>query len=430
MNRIFYFLKDYRDRVKLLEEVNKLKEEIGILEKKLAQQVSLMDVFEKNIKDIIYFKDRKGNFIRINKALADKFNIKDPKFAVGKNDKDLFKNIDEFHAKESYKDECDVMDKGKAKTGIIEHVVYPNGDNVWQITDKFPLYKRNGEVIGTWGRSIDITEREKNREELEKQSKIDGLTNILSREYVSKIIDQKIKVLLGWKTDYAELRDLSLVFLDLNGFKKVNDSYGHDAGDIVLKEVSSFITSRIRRDIDIFGRWGGDEFVILYPNTRKELAEKLVDKINEQIRIFEIEVVSDKNDKKHKIKLSFSKGVVNFRQCINNEELKIFKGMFDKMKSDIYRAKAKEEKELSGKELTRINIIDVSKDSFVKAYNKAKKEMRNNKINIVSILNYYKVPMIDSHENIELKEIMVNIIKNVFIYIADREMYKDKKKNL
>ena len=82
MKRIFYSLKNYRDKVKLLEEINNLKEKNAILEKELAQQSTLMDVFEENIQDIIYFKDRKGNFIRINKALADKFNIKDPNLLV------------------------------------------------------------------------------------------------------------------------------------------------------------------------------------------------------------------------------------------------------------------------------------------------------------------------------------------------------------
>ena len=427
MNRIFYFFKEYKDKTKLLEEVKTLKEKVEILESKLAQQSTLMDVFEKNIKDIIYFKDRKGNFIRINKALADKFNIEDPEFAVGKNDSELFKNIDEIHAKESYDDECEVMDNDEPRTGIKEHVVYPNGDDVWQVTDKFPLYNRKGEVIGTWGRSVDITEREKDREELEKQSKIDGLTKIWSREYISRIIDQKIEALLGWKDDCEELKNLSLVFIDLDGFKQVNDSYGHDAGDVVLEEVSSFIKSNTRSDIDFFGRWGGDEFIILYPNVKVEVAKKLINKIREQIRSVEIEVV-DRINRKHTLTLSFSVGVVDFKQCINKERFEIFKDMFDKMKYDIQREK--KETQLSNEDQTRIDVINASINSFIKAYKLAKENLRNNKINIVSILNYNKVPMINPQEKLEVKEIMVKIIKSVFIYIADREMYKDKEKNL
>lgn len=427
MNRIFYFLKEYKDKIKLLEEIKKLKEKGKILESELAQQKTLMDVFEKNIKDIIYFKDRKGNFIRINKALANKFNIKDPEFAIGKNDSDLFKNIDEIHAKESYEDECEVMDNNEPRTGIKEHVVYPNGDDVWQVTDKFPLYNKNGEVIGTWGRSVDITEREKDREELEKQSKIDSLTKTFSRVYVNEVINQKIEALLSWRDD-AVLRDLSLVFIDLNGFKQVNDIYGHDAGDIVLEGVSSFIASKIRKDIDIFGRWGGDEFIILYPNIKGELAKKLINKIQDQIKDVEIEVVADKDNKKHKLNLSFSKGVVDFKQCVRKEQLKIFKDMFNKMKSDIQ--KEKKRTRLSNEDRMRIDLINESEESFIKSYNVAKRNLRNDKINIYSILNYDKVSMINSKERLEVKEIMVKIIKSAFINIADKEMYKDKEKNL
>jgi len=390
----------------------------------LTQQKSLMVVFEKNIKDIIYFKDKKGNFIRINKALADKFNIDNPEFAVGKNDSALFKNIDEIHAKESYEDECEVMNNNKPRTGIKEHVIYPNGDDVWQVTDKFPLYDRKGEVIGTWGRSVDITEREREREDLEKQKDIDDLTKLWSRKYLCKIINQKIEALLGWRNDVAEFGNFSLVFIDLNGFKQVNDIYGHDVGDVVLKEVSSFIKSKTRDNIDIFGRWGGDEFIVLYPDIKGELAKKLVNKIQEQIKDVEIEVVASMDNKKHKLNLSFSKGVVDFKQCISKEQFGIFKDMFNKMKSDIQRKK--KGKKIRNKDQKEIDTINESKNSFIRAYKLAKENLGNDKTNIVNI----QLLMNNLQEKPEVKEIMIEVIKNVFIYIADKEMYKDKEKNL
>ena len=427
MFRLFNYLKDYRDKIKLLNELEALEEKVKQLEEKLAQQKTLMDVFEKNIVDIIYFKDRKGNFIRINKALAEKFNIKDPEFAVGKNDVDLFKDIDEIHAKESYDDECDVMNSNKPKTGIKEHVVFPNGDDVWQITDKFPLYNKKGEVIGTWGRSVDITEREKDREELEKKSKIDGLTRVWCREYINRLIDQKIEALLGWNDNNGELKNLSLVFLDLDDFKQVNDKYGHDAGDVVLKEVSSFIKSKTRSDVDIFGRWGGDEFIILYPNVKGEVAKRLVNKVREQIRSVKIKVV-DQINKKHMLTLSFSVGVVDFNQCMDKEQFQIFKDMFEKMVYDIKREKRGPQRRKEDQK--RVEMINENRNNFIKNYKLAKKNLRNDKINIVNIFNYDKDPITNPKKKLEEKEIIVNVIKSVFIYIADREMYKNKEKNL
>jgi len=424
---MFNYLKNYKDKIKLLGEVKALEEKVKQLEDKLAQQSTLMDVFEKNIKDIIYFKDRKGNFIRINKALADKFNIKNPEFAVGKNDVDLFEDIDEIHAKESYKDECDVMNSISPKTGIKEHVVYPNGDDVWQITDKFPLYNKKGEVIGTWGRSVDITEREKDREELEKLSTIDSLTGVWCREYINRLIDQKIEALLGWKSDIEKLKNLSLVFLDLDGFKNVNDKYGHDAGDIVLGELSSFIKSKTRNDTDIFGRWGGDEFIILYLNVKGEVAKRLINKIRDEVRNVKIEVV-DQINKKHNLTLSFSFGVVDFKQYINKEQFQIFKDMFNKMKYDIQRDQRGPQ--LRKEDQKRVEMINEIRSNFIKNYKLAKRNLRNEKINIVNIFNYDKVYIINPQERLEEKEVLVKLIKNVFIYIADREMYKDKQKNL
>lgn len=319
------------------------------------------------------------------------------------------------------------MDNNKPKTGIKEHVIYPNGDGVWQITDKFPLYNKKGEVIGTWGRSVDITEREKDREELEKQSTIDGLTRIWCREYINRLIDQKIEALLGWKDDCEELKNLSLVFMDLDGFKQVNDRYGHDAGDVVLEEVASFIKSKTRSDIDIFGRWGGDEFIILYPNVKGEVAKRLINKIREQIKNVEIEVV-DQINKKHTLTLSFSVGVVDFNQCIDKKQFQIFKDMFDKMEYDIKRKQ--KGTQLRIEDQKRVEMINENRSNFIKNYKLAKKNLRNDKINIVNIFNYDKVPMINPQKRLEEKEIIVGVIKSVFIYIDDREMYKDKQKNL
>ena len=424
MHKMFNFnLKEYKDTIKLQKEIKILNKKIEILEAQLESQSVFMNIFEKNIKDIIYFKDREGNFLRINKALAKKFNIKDPEFAVGKNDSGLFKGIDEIHAKGSYYDDCEVINNDKPRLGIKEHLVFPNGDDIWQITDKYPLYNKNGKIIGTWGRSVDITEGERERENLEKDRDVDELTKLWNRKYLNKIIDQKIEALLGWRKDVAGFRSFSLVFIDLNGFKQVNDIYGHNAGDIVLKEVSSFVKSKTRDDIDIFGRWGGDEFIILYPNIKGKLANELVNKIQEKIKDVEVEVESTDN-KKHKLNLSFSKGTVDFKQCIDKKQFEIFKDMFDKMKSDIQ--KKKKGTQLRSEDQKKINNINETKNSFMKAYNLVKENLGNDKTNIVNI----QLLMNNLQEKPEQKETMAEIIKNVFIYIADRDMYKDKEKNL
>jgi len=77
---------------------------------------------------------------------------------------------------------------------------------------------------------------------------------------------------------------LSIIYFDIDHFKQINDTYGHKKGDFILKEVSKIILQNIRKT-DIFGRWGGEEFIIILPFTNLEnaliLAEKLRKKIEE-----------------------------------------------------------------------------------------------------------------------------------------------------
>ena len=70
----------------------------------------------------------------------------------------------------------------------------------------------------------------------------------------------------------------SLLMLDIDHFKNVNDTYGHDMGDFVLKELCSAIKNMIRKT-DIFGRWGGEEFLLILPNTNKDEAISIATKI-------------------------------------------------------------------------------------------------------------------------------------------------------
>ncbi len=75
---------------------------------------------------------------------------------------------------------------------------------------------------------------------------------------------------------------LSLVMVDLDNFKRVNDLHGHNTGDFVLRKISGLVQSRIRK-YDIFGRWGGDEFVLLLPETAKEEALRVAEKLRQCI---------------------------------------------------------------------------------------------------------------------------------------------------
>ena len=103
-------------------------------------------------------------------------------------------------------------------------------------------------------------------------SEIDTLTGIYNKGKFNRVLDDELKKVRRYK------RPLGLILFDIDHFKQINDTFGHQVGDYVLKEIAKIVKSNIR-NTDIFARWGGEEFVILAPETDinglKMLAEKL-----------------------------------------------------------------------------------------------------------------------------------------------------------
>ncbi len=122
----------------------------------------------------------------------------------------------------------------------------------------------------------EIKERKKLEKELEKLATIDRLTSIFNRYKMDISLGKQIEIAKRYK------RDLSIIFFDIDYFKKINDKYGHKTGDVVLKELSKLIQATIRKS-DIFGRWGGEEFLIILPETTKKEAVKLAEKLRQKI---------------------------------------------------------------------------------------------------------------------------------------------------
>lgn len=109
-------------------------------------------------------------------------------------------------------------------------------------------------------------------DEIYKLTTTDGLTQIYNKRYFLKEMEREMSRSLRYD------RELSLIMLDIDHFKSINDTYGHLAGDHVLRQVAKRIREHIRRD-DIFGRYGGEEFALLLPELAKvhgaQLGEKL-----------------------------------------------------------------------------------------------------------------------------------------------------------
>jgi two-component system cell cycle response regulator len=134
----------------------------------------------------------------------------------------------------------------------------------------------------------DITEREnaqkdllKANDKLEILARIDGLTNVSNRRHFDELLHQE------WGRLKREKGELALLLCDVDYFKDYNDTYGHLDGDQCLKDIARTIDATLRRPSDTAARYGGDEFVIILPNTTLDGALHLAEDIRDRIcRLF------------------------------------------------------------------------------------------------------------------------------------------------
>lgn len=135
---------------------------------------------------------------------------------------------------------------------------------------------------------LENRELAQNLEIFKKRSRFDGLTKVFNRLTFMEILEDEIAA------SRADGRPLSFLILDIDNFKRVNDEYGHVAGDEVLQTLAALLLQNLRRG-DIIGRYGGEEFVMLLPDTAVEQAASVGEKLRKRIEsqsIGEIPVVT------------------------------------------------------------------------------------------------------------------------------------------
>ena len=135
----------------------------------------------------------------------------------------------------------------------------------------------NGEFIGLLS-AMNFFEYYKDVEEhLSNLAIHDGLTGIYNRRYFDETLARE------WKRTMREKAPLSLIMLDIDYFKKYNDTYGHQAGDECLRQVATTISGALRRPADMAARYGGEEFVVVLPNLKLEDSAKFGETIRAKI---------------------------------------------------------------------------------------------------------------------------------------------------
>ena len=172
-------------------------------EEKLAQEQFFMKTLMDNVPDNIYFKDKDSRFIRINKALCEWFGLASPEEAIGKTDFDFF-TIE--HAAKAFEDEQKIIETGIPLIGIEEKETWPDGRITWVSTTKMPLRDRDGNIIGTFGISKDITERKLAEDALRE-----------TRDYLENLLSFANAPIMVWDANFRITR-FNIAFEKLTGY--------------------------------------------------------------------------------------------------------------------------------------------------------------------------------------------------------------------
>ncbi|PLX68585.1 MAG: hypothetical protein C0603_05385 [Denitrovibrio sp.] len=147
-----------------------------------------------------------------------------------------------------------------------------DGGIFWADTTIAALKNRDGEIYSYMSVRQDITDKK----EVEKLSITDRLTGIYNRLKLDSTIQEEYQRFIRYN------EPASIILFDIDHFKAVNDTYGHLIGDYVLQELSRVTKLHVRKT-DVFGRWGGEEFLVICPHTNIDGALQLAEKIREEI---------------------------------------------------------------------------------------------------------------------------------------------------
>ncbi|MBU1691302.1 MAG: diguanylate cyclase [Gammaproteobacteria bacterium] len=170
------------------------------------------------------------------------------------------------------------LEEGKGKARHVEAcLTHRDGSAVWISTNAYLRLDENGQAIGVEGIARNISERKELEDKLTAFARIDDLTQVYNRRYFYEEAEKQLILAHRYQ------RPAAILMLDLDRFKQINDTYGHRAGDEVLKDFAQICRDTIR-ETDIFGRTGGEEFAVLLPETELDsaflLAQRICSRVN------------------------------------------------------------------------------------------------------------------------------------------------------
>lgn len=155
---------------------------------------------------------------------------------------------------------------------------HKNGSWVW-VLDRGKVIERDshGHLLRMYGTHMDITEKKNMEQQIHELAIRDSLTGLYNRRYLLNRLDEIV-------AEYSRCgRNFCLSIIDIDHFKEVNDTYGHQAGDYVLKEFALTISSTVRQ-YDLVGRYGGEEFIVITTSAKAQETASMIERVMAMVR--------------------------------------------------------------------------------------------------------------------------------------------------
>ena len=239
-----------------------------------SKQSALLHAVINAMPDLVFFKDTEGKFQGCNQAM-ERFAQRRESELIGRSGEHIFDV--------QMNDYLSLHDARVARHMEVvsseDWVIRPDGERVLLATLKAPVIDANGGLIGLLGICRDITEYKKTEEEIRKLAYYDSLTHLPNRRMLMSRLDHALDA-SEKSGDFA-----AVIFIDLDNFKTLNDTRGHDTGDQLLIKVSKRLQACVRND-DTVARLGGDEFLVMIEGlgVDRAVAAKRVEAIAAKIK--------------------------------------------------------------------------------------------------------------------------------------------------
>lgn len=233
----------------------------------------LSDILE-NVSAYIYLKDMQGRYLFANRLLRGLFNAPTEEI-VGYDDSKFY---DADTAATLLQSDLRVLQGGETLRSEETNLNPLTGETAVYLTIKLPLRHEDGSIYALCGIATDISEQKDVEEYMRRMAQYDALTNLPNRALFTDRLQQAFSAAKRGHEHFA------LMYIDLDKFKPINDTFGHAVGDLLLYEAAQRMQGCVRQS-DTVARIGGDEFVVLLPSLKQdqdapEVAEKIRHSLN------------------------------------------------------------------------------------------------------------------------------------------------------